>query len=404
MRRALSLSLCLAVAAPVALVASSAYGKRPVSSSDPAPAAPPAADPPVADPAPAPDPAPEEAPPPPPPKPAKPAPVAKAPEPKPAPKAAEPKPAPKAPEPKVAAAPEAPKAPPPDLPERVIEKKDVDYLYKLTLRPGSLKPNRVANAKFDIGKNLDTPDPITGDTGPVKSAHPIAKVKAPDVQKGKKIETGATTTYMLWPGGNPGEYGLHFTPTSDGVYEVTVSGAEVKGADDAGPKSFSATFKLGVGTAVAETEQSTGVATKRTARRPVGGDDESGDSKIEKLMGQIGQRYLDLDGMLNRPPAKGPQGDAAAEARAIAALFAQVKGLSPSNKHSDSSEFDRLVDAASSQLEVVASAAEAKDRAGPRSALRDLETQTCDRCHAKFRYDVTDDVSTWPSFQQKSNH
>jgi hypothetical protein len=44
---------------------------------------------------------------------------------------------------------EAPKALP-DLPERVIEKREGDYLFRLTVRPGNLKPNRVADLTIEI--------------------------------------------------------------------------------------------------------------------------------------------------------------------------------------------------------------------------------------------------------------
>src|SRR5690349_12336140 len=68
--------------------------------------------------------------------------------------------------------------------ERVIEKKDGDYILRLTLRPGNLRTNHVANVQLDINKSLDIPDPVTGDLMPMTGSKPIATVKGPDGGKG----------------------------------------------------------------------------------------------------------------------------------------------------------------------------------------------------------------------------
>jgi hypothetical protein len=298
-------------------------------------------------------------------------------------------------------APEAPKPPAPEPAERVIEKSEADFQYKLTIRPGNLKLDRVADVRLQVWKKLDRPDPITGDRAPLVKVTPVAEVKPPEAwpEKGKKPPPVVVSRYSLAPLANPGEFGFHFTPAADGLYEVTFTGTEAKSEDNDGAK-FDVRFRLGAGTAAAETEQSQGAAAKKTARRPVGGDSEQ-QTKLEKLMEEVGQRYLGLEAMLQKAPAKGPHADAAAEARAIGALFSQVKGQVPSDHRANAGEFDKLALGMAEKFEVVAVAAEGKDRNAPKAALSSLEIQGCNQCHAKYRYGVTDNLSEWPKFRQK---
>lgn len=317
----------------------------------------------------------------------------------------------------VAAAP-APAAPEPT--ERAIEKKDGLYQARLVIRPGNLKPRRPADISVDLQKILEIPDPVTGDRAPMGSGSPYAIVKvpappAPEPVKGRKaVEPVAPTPvqYSLWPVGSAGNFGFHFTPETDGVYEVTVVGFDAKPTEDAeAGRNFELTFKVGVGTAAAQTEVSQGAAAgRRGGRRPVGGGGASlGDDRLQKTMSDLGYRYLDLEALLQKWPAKGPHADAAAEARAIGALFTQIKGLAPAGTNAASGEFDKLAGEAGLLFEQLAGAAgtdgKEKDRAPHLAAAsagyEKLEMQGCNQCHAKFRWGVTTDLSGWPKFEQK---
>jgi hypothetical protein len=345
--------------------------------------------------------------------------------PKEAPKDATKEPAPTAAATTAAAAPAAaPAAPPPapELPERVIEKRDDVYVAKIVVRPGNLRVRRTADVSVDLQKVLDIPDPVTGDRASLNSARtyvtvlPPAPPPQPEPPKGKKAPPPpappVASRYQLWPVPSTGTYGFHFTPELDGVYQLTVVGTDPTAETFNGePRKFEVTFRVGVGSAAAQTEVSAGSGgSRRASRRALGGSESGGEAnKLQKIMEEVGPRWLDLADTLQRWPAKGPHADATAEARAIAALLDSAKGLAPEGTTSASAEFDKLAAAAAASLNDLAALAEAdgkeKDRA-PRlaaatAAFEKVELQSCTQCHAKFRWGVTTDLSEWPKFSAK---
>ena len=283
---------------------------------------------------------------------------------------------------------------------RVIEKKDADYVVRLTLKPGNLKTNHVAEVLLDINRNLDIPDPVTGDQKPMTGSKPLATVKSPE-GKGQRD----TTTYFAWPSEDPGGFAFHFTPTEDGLYEVTIAGTDPDKGPDAGEAAgFSVTYRIGAGTAAAQTEQSqVGTAVRKTVRRPVGaGRGRDNDGKLVKLMREVGDRYLNLESMLAHAPAHGAQADAMAEAHALSALLGQTKGLVPEGQSDSATEFDSLAAGSANVVESIATAASGKERVSAKTEFEKLEAVGCNACHAKYRFQITDDVSEWPKFAQKA--
>jgi hypothetical protein len=113
-------------------------------------------------------------------------------------------------------------------------------------------------------------------------------------------------------------------------------------------------------------------------------------------MSDIGYHYLNLDAVLSRAPSKSNQSDAAAEAKAISALFSQAKGLAPDGS---GSEFERLLADATGLVDAVGSAHDAK---AAHAAYGKIESFGCDECHAKYRFEITEDLSSWPKFPQKA--
>lgn len=311
-----------------------------------------------------------------------------------------------------AAKPAAPPAPiaPPEAADRVIEKRDSDYLFKLTLKPGNLQANRVADASIEVVRILEIPDPTFGERMPIASDRPIATLQAPlapglESAKGKKAAPPppGPVSFVLWPQANPGSFGFHFTPGYDGVYTLTFEGQDTRGNPDE-PRRFTTSFRIGVGADAAQTEQSQGAAAARKgSRRPVGSTGEKAtEEKLQRLMDEVGRRFLDLEALLAKPPAKGPHAEAAVAARALGQLIVSAKGMTPGAYQSAAGEYEKLLAAAPAALEAVALAAEGvKDRQAPRLALAHVERQSCLQCHAKFRYAVTTDLSTWPKFEQR---
>jgi hypothetical protein len=318
-------------------------------------------------------------------------------------------PAPAAPKPAPVAAPAAP-APaeaPVVPPEKVLEKKgDGPYAFRLTLRPGLLAPRRVADVTVEFTKRLDSLDPSTGDRGVLASPGSYAVVRGPLDAKKPALEA----TYALWSKGPASGFGFHFTPPADGLYDVKVVGFD--GIDGGEPRPVSTSFKVGVGTASAQTEVSQVTsAAKRGPRRPVGGGDaaSANTARLQKLMEEVGERTLDLEPLLSSWPAKGPHGDAAVEAATIASLLAQAKGLAPKGTEVAAGEFDTLAADASAAWNEVATLASADGRpadkaarqAAAKAAFDKASSRTCLECHAKFRWGVTTDLTAWPAFEQK---
>lgn len=311
-----------------------------------------------------------------------------------------------------------PPPPPPEPADRTIEKQQGSYVAKLVMRPGILKAHRQADFTIDLQKILEIPDPSTGDRTVMNSPRSYAVVQAPapaapEPVKGKKAPPApsapAPVAYQLWSNSSTGSFGFHFTPAYDGVYEIKVVGFDAPADGSTDPRSFSLSFRVGVGAASGQTEVSTGsAAARRGSRRPVGGNATADATKLQRLMADVGQRWLDLSRSIEAWPAKGGHPDAALELRIIEAVLAEAKGLVPEDRQSAAAEFDKLVAGAGTAIEEVATAwdaAEGKDRAARMSAataaVDRLEQQSCNQCHAKFRWGLSTDVSDWPKFKLK---
>lgn len=298
-----------------------------------------------------------------------------------------------------AAAPKAPVA----EPSRLIEKTVGEYVYRLTLRPGTLEPGQVADVSLEMHRSLEIPDPIAGDRLALRAAGPIATVEHPTPDTAKRVRgtPAKTTRHLMWPLARPGEYGFHFTPAADGAYELRVEATDSVSEQDE-KKPVVVTFRIGVGTAAELTEQSQGTAAGRRARRPIGARNETANQdKLETVMREVGRRFLSLEQHIGSPPARGANAAAAAEARAIAALLGQLEGSVPSHYASAGSEFNKLAAGSATQFEAIAAAADKADSRAATKAFEALEMQTCLQCHAKFRYGLTTDLSEWPSYRMK---
>ena len=302
----------------------------------------------------------------------------------------------------------------PDLPERYIEKRVGPYDVTLILKPGNLKVHRTANVALDLEKVLDIPDPVTGDRRPMVSGEPYARVEPPAAPEEKRRgrhheETTAAEpqSFRLWPGDESGQFGFHFTPEVDGLYTVTIVGRDPKGDADE-PKTFEVPFRIGVGTFALQTEVSEGAgAVHREARHPVGVSVRAPQvDHLRLAMERIGQRYLDLGDLLRAWPRRGPNVEAAAEARAVASLVASTKGMVPPDRTAAADEFDQLTAQSAQGFQDVATAAEAKGRGNHQrealAAYAGLMPASCNECHAKFRWGVTNDLSQWPKFTEKA--
>ncbi len=319
----------------------------------------------------------------------------------------------------------APAAPAPvaDLPERVIEKKDGPYIVRIVVRPGNLKPGRTAEISTEILKVLEIPDPVSGNLRSIASAEntatvtPPAPEAPPEPPKGKKAPPAppppVPTKHQLWPAGKEGNLAFHFTPAADGLYDLAINGFDPKPYEDSETgRTVEVHFKVGVGAAAGQTEVSQGAASvRRSSRRAVGGSgsEAAAPPKLPKLMKEVGHRFLELESALAKWPEKGANADAVAAAKALSALFAETKGTTPESMKVAAEEFEKLSAGTAAALDQIVTLAgtevKAKERganaAATRAAFEKLETQSCQQCHAKFRWGVTTDLSAWPKFEQK---
>lgn len=289
--------------------------------------------------------------------------------------------------------------------ERVVEKSEGLYHYRLVIRPGNLQPGKVANLTLEAYRKLKIPDPVRGDRLPVTAETLVATVKAPAPApvRGRAAAIPAPTRHVAWGQPTPATYGFHFTPEAEGVFHVNFAGTDAR-ATDGGDRPFEVTFRIGAGSFAEQTETSQGsAAARRAVRRPVGPIQrgKSDADRLHELMEEVGDRFLALEDALDNAPARGNNAVAAAEARALAALFEKIPGLTPAAYRAAAEEFDQLAGAMPQKLEAVAKAAEGKDRNAPRRAFDQVELQGCLQCHAKFRFGVTTDLSAWPKFEYK---
>lgn len=303
-------------------------------------------------------------------------------------------------------APAAPAAPPAEAgpswipsPERVIEKRSGDYSFRLTLQPGDLRVGKPGAAVVEIIRLLEIPDPVTGYQRPVRDVQPVAVVVPPPPAapaapaKGRPAAAPApypTVRARMWALTNPGAYGFQFTPPADGLYTLTVTGAEPR--PEGGERTFEVTFTIGAGSAAGQTEQGQGSsANRRGARRPVGPGtaQRAAEDRLQRLMEAIGDGFLALEAAA----AQGPKGDASAEAKALAALLREAQAHVPAE--ADATEFRSLAAAAAERIEATIEAG-ARKGATLTGAVAEAERAACQQCHVKYRWRVTRDIGSFP--------
>lgn len=287
----------------------------------------------------------------------------------------------------------APAAPAP-LAERLIEKREGAYSFRLTLKPGDLQVGKVAVSTLEISRVLDIPDPVTGFSRPMQGLAPVAEVTPPTAARRRaNVES---IEAKLWPLADPGSYGFHFTPPVDGVYSLRVTAQE--GTDGGGSRPIVVSFRIGVGSAAAETEQGSGSAvSRRGGRRPVGpgAGQRSAQEKLQRLMERVGDEFLSLEARVGALPARGVAPKAARtaiveEARALATLLAQASGSVPRRHSSNAEDYEALLKSAVDSLNGLADSADGKKGApSPKAAFEAVKQVGCLSCHSTYRWDVT---------------
>jgi hypothetical protein len=282
------------------------------------------------------------------------------------------------------AAPAAPKAVDPDPRELKYRKKTGDVMVAMAVRPGKPKPATPVEVAFQLDELLAIPDPVLGDRRPVEKERLIAHVTGPSY----------AATFEMHRLADKGAYGFHFTPATAGLYNVTCDRAN-------GKPGLRTEFSLGVGV---ETPVPTDNASDpnlrkgpRGARNVLGADSRRDevkgpdDSTAAGVMDELGRDWMALRRAAGTPEAAVPMGKVLDGAKKLA-------GKTPEGFPESRAEFDRLAAKFVADLEAL------KGQATTPAATAEmdrLQTGTCLRCHAQFRYGVAQSVERWPDFDKR---
>ncbi|MBI5546962.1 MAG: hypothetical protein HY901_24020 [Deltaproteobacteria bacterium] len=276
----------------------------------------------------------------------------------------------------------------PKVDEVLYRKKVERTSVTLRVRPAAPVPGRTTTLLFEVVKHLAVPDPALGDRVPLENAVLFVTIG--------RDGAGSPVRYRLRALPDAGIYGVHYTAKEAGPYrlqlEQRLENAEI------GDKALTTEFVLGIGqeTAMQAAEEEAAVKTGkgRTALRAGAEATEGAGPPIRVL----GEAWLELSQGLQRP---GAAGDLVATARAASEAAARIAGQAPAALSSQRREFDALAADLLTGLKDLPALVGA-DAGKAKELMTTLETQSCARCHVKYRFQIADDVSAWPKFTPRA--
>ena len=294
-------------------------------------------------------------------------------------------------------------APPPRPAVRSIPRKVGDILYVLKVKPGAPEPGDMVEFLLDVVQMAPVPHPVYGDRIPMSGMKLTVKVaheKAPD----------APVRYQVQPFGDVGTYGFHYTPDNIGTYLIAFS-VLAEGRDQSDVK-FS--IPVGIWPLPADADRGDvideGKGLKGEKRGmgmtlPVGPvapegsvSQSSSQDAVAAIMSKLGrlwmfigksisgERKLDLNGV-------------AREVEFVPTLTAKLKPLGPDQSPSKQ-EYEGLLDSLASASKEISAAAKASDAAKVEKLYNAATYNSCTRCHLKYRFRTTDDLSKYPAAGQ----
>lgn len=197
---------------------------------------------------------------------------------------------------------------------------------------------------------------------------------------------GPRWVYRVHPLDRGSTYGFNFTPPVPGLYQIELHPRGVEDRLDEPPDPV-AEVQLGVGVpspmlTLAEQERVSAYFAKDGQNR-----------SLTNVMELLSDQWETLRSMLLK--RRGTPEDWALRAKVVVQLSRELPGKSPSRRHA--AEFDQLAKALGRQMEQLPGAV--RRPATALGMMTDLENTVCLRCHTKFRFELTDDVSRWPAFK-----
>lgn len=135
---------------------------------------------------------------------------------------------------------------------------------------------------------------------------------------------------------------------------------------------------------------------RASALRAISERDTAADA-VSQVMSELGAEWFQLARKLDDP--KTPAEELEKHAKAVAELSGKVTGQVPVSQAVHGKEFNVYAGQLQSALDGIVK--QLSDRRKAKESLVKLEQGVCLKCHARFRYQITEDVSKWPKFQPK---
>ncbi len=272
----------------------------------------------------------------------------------------------------------------------VLRKKRGDYYFDLTVEPAKPRVGHRMTLLLDLAQESETPHPMYGSRVPVKGASLVATLY-------RETDPARKYRYSLHPLGGAGSYGLHFTPPAQGLYVLKL---ERRG--EALPEIE---FKIGVGVDTpkqdeSEAEEAMGFGRHKKRLAPRSGGVRG--PLTPKAAGPTAASVMDafsepagvlVDALEEKRPLKSKVTEAVA---ALQAAAKNLPGTVPDKYEVGASEYDALARSLASELDALATAAEAGQMKKARTQWTETLQGTCTKCHVKYWWAITDDLSTWP--------
>jgi hypothetical protein len=274
--------------------------------------------------------------------------------------------------------------------EVIYRKKTEKAVVTMRVRPARPEPHRSATLVFEVVRLLTVPDPAVGFRKPLEGAVFFAELSLDGRSFGR---------YRLHPMKNAGTYGMHFTAPEAGIYRVAL--AQHLDNPEIGDVPVAADLLLGFGKetpmeAAPDEEEEDVVQVRRGRHALRSTSTKAREEPRGPLMTELGERWMALTTALAAKDAKGEE--LQSHAQAIAGLSARVIAEAPSDPEA-AKEHGALAEGMASLAELPAKVA---DPAAARALMERTERDSCNRCHAKRRFHVTDDVGRWPQFEPKA--
>ncbi len=287
--------------------------------------------------------------------------------------------------------------PPPPAVETVYRKRlDNKTTVTLRVRPAQPEPGKLTTFLFEFSRILEIPDPVIGDRAPVENADFVLTLTGNG--KGAK-----PVRYRLNPLRDAGIYGTHFTTTEPGLYTLEVE-QRLGEKKEIGEVAITGEFQVGIGVPTpppSEEEEQPGQRTRRgrgrTGALKAISERDSAADVVGEVMGQLGTGWNELARKVEDPKAT-PE-ELAAIAKTLSELAGKVEGQVPVAQAMHGKEFNLYAGQLNDALKDLVT--QLSDRNKVKASLVKVEQGVCLKCHTRFRYQITEDVSSWPKFEPK---